>query len=188
VLSLVEVDLDLIKSQGYGRPVPPEMDRHMVKYVIGLRKFSKEKYGLAKLLETEPQDHSDVFYAVRTHLNQLGWDTSVYNDNTAGGSKRRKKLYEMIKPICEKFYHVKRHEIGIFPDGRAVMTFKDEQWAVSFDALRRLMGNGTDVVFAEKQGTVMKMSIFAKKVGLAFIDSQGFGSEYGVALAMLCDQ
>lgn len=112
----------------------------------------------------------------------------MYNDNNVGGSKRRKKLYEMIKPICEKFYDVKRHEIGIFPDDRAVMTFKDGQYAVSFNALRRLMGNGTDVVFVEKQGTVMKMSIFAKKVGLAFIDSQGFGSENGIALAMLFDQ
>jgi hypothetical protein len=87
---MATIDLALINSQGYGRPVPPEMDRHMVKYVVGIRKTAMEKQGLAKLLETEPQDHSDVFYAVRTHLNQLGWDTSVYNDNTAGGSKRRK--------------------------------------------------------------------------------------------------
>ena len=50
------------------------------------------------------------------------------------------------------------------------------------------MGNGTDVVFVEKQGTVMKMLPFAEKVGLPFINSEGFGSEYGITLARLCNQ
>ena len=94
----------------------------------------------------------------------------------------------MIKPVCEKFYGVKRHKIGIFPDDRAVMSFQGRQYAVNFDSLGRLVGNGTDVVFVEKQGTVMKMLPFAEKVGLAFIDSQGFGSEYGIALATSCNQ
>jgi len=183
---LTKLDVALINSQGYGRPVPLEMDRHMVKYVIGLRKAAVEAHS--NLIEDEPHDHSDVFYAVRTHLNQLGWDTSCYNDNAAGGADRRKKVYDMIKPICEEFYGVKRHQIGIFPDDRAIMTFKGRQSAISFNSLRRLMGNGTDVVFVEKAGTVMKTNPFAQKVGLAFIDSQGFGSEYGVALARLCDQ
>jgi hypothetical protein len=50
------------------------------------------------------------------------------------------------------------------------------------------MHNGSDIVFVEKQGTVIKLMPFAEKIGLSFIDSQGFGSEYGVALAMLCDK
>ena len=50
------------------------------------------------------------------------------------------------------------------------------------------MGNGTDVVFVEKQGTVMKMLPFAEKVGLTFINSEGFGSEYGITLTRLCNQ
>ena len=45
-----------------------------------------------------------------------------------------------------------------------------------------------EIVFVEKQGTVIKMMPFAQKVGVAFIDSQGFGSEHGVALARLCNQ
>ena len=86
---MTKLDLDLIFSHGHGHPVPKEMDRQMVKYIIGQRKDAIEKNP--RLLETERWDHSDVFYSIRTHLNQHGYDTSVYNDNVRGGSDRRKK-------------------------------------------------------------------------------------------------
>ena len=59
---------------------------------------------------------------------------------------------------------------------------------MGFDNLRSLMNNGTDVIVVEKQGTVVKMVPFTKDTGIAFIQSQGFVSEYGVALARLCNQ
>jgi hypothetical protein len=183
---LTKLDLDLINQRGFGRPVPAEMDSHIIKYVTLQRKEAVSRDP--NLLTVERWDHSDVFYYARTHLNQLGWDTSVYNDNTEGGSVRRKRFYGKIKDICENYHGKKRHEIGIYPDDRAVMTFSGQQYTVGFDSLRSLMSRGTDVVFVEKQGTVIKMLPFAEKVGLAFIDSQGFGSEYGVALARLSDQ
>ena len=66
-----------------GQPVPKEMDLHMIKYITELR---KEAVRLnPNLITMEPNDHSDVFYDARTHLNKLGYDTSVYNDNVAGG-------------------------------------------------------------------------------------------------------
>lgn len=126
-------------------------------------------------------------YAARTWLNQHGWDTSVYNDNTTGGSARRKDLYDMIKPVCEDFYHVKRHQIGIYPDDRAVMAYNGIMYASSFDNLENLMYRGTDVVCVEKQGTVIKMMPFTRYNGIAFIQSQGFLSEYGIALARLAN-
>ena len=118
---MTKLDLDLINRPGYGQPVSKELDRHMVKYVVGKRMVAIESDR--NLLQTESWDHSDVFYAVRTHLNRLGYDTSVYNDNVSGGIDRRKKLYDMIKDVCENEYHVKRHEIGIYPEDRAVMGF-----------------------------------------------------------------
>jgi hypothetical protein len=35
---MAKIDLDLINSDGRGRSVPKEMDRHMVKFVVGNRK------------------------------------------------------------------------------------------------------------------------------------------------------
>jgi hypothetical protein len=181
---MARIDLDLIFSNGHGRPVPKEMDRHMVKYIVGQRKKAIEEDS--SLFENERWDHSDVFYAIRTHLNQHGYDTSPYNDNVRGGSDRRKRLYDMIKSVCEDYYHVKRHQIGIYPEDRAIMAFNGRVYSVGFDDLRSLMQNGTDVIVVEKQGTVIKMVPFTSNIGIAFIQSQGFVSEYGTALAALC--
>jgi hypothetical protein len=183
---MAKLDLALIHSNGDGRPVPKEMDRHIIKFVVGNRKSAIEENP--SLFQTEPWDHSDVFYAARTWLNQHDWDTSIYNDNTTGGAQRRKDFYDMIKSVCEDFYHVKRHQIGIYPEDRAVMAYRGVLYAVSFDNLQNLMYNGTDVVGVEKQGTVIKMVPFTRNNGVAFIQSQGFVSEYGVALARLANR
>ena len=105
-----------------------------------------------------------------------------------GGAQRRKKLYDMIKGVCEDFYGVKRHQIGIYPEERAVMAYGGVMYAVGFDNLENLMYHGTDVICVEKQGTVIKMVPFTRKNGVAFIQSQGFISEYGVALGRLANR
>lgn len=158
----------------------------MVKFVVGRRKKAVE--ANPDLLQTERWDHSDVFYAARTWLNQHGWDTSVYNDTTTGGKDRRKDLYDMIQDVCEKFYGVHRHQIGIYPEERAVMAYGGRLYAAGFDNLRGLMLKGTDVICVEKQGTVIKMMPFTENNGIAFIQSQGFISEYGIALARLTNR
>jgi hypothetical protein len=183
---MAKIDLALIHSDGHGKPVPKEMDRHIIKFVVGNRKNAIEENST--LFQTEPWDHSDVFYAARTWLNQHDWDTSVYNDNTTGGASRRKDFYDMIKSVCEDYYHVKRHQIGIYPEDRAVMAYGGVMYAVSFDNLQNLMYRGTDVVGVEKQGTVIKMAPFTRNNGVGFIQSQGFVSEYGVALARLANR
>jgi len=182
---MAKLDLGLINTSGNGRPVPKNMDLHIIKYVIGKRKRETEEDE--SLFQTERWDHSDVFYTGRTHLNRLGWDTSVYNDNVAGGADRRKLFYGKIKSVCEDHFGVKRHQIGIYPEDRAVMAFNGRSYSVGFDELRTLMGYGTDVLVVEKQGTVIKMVPFTSNIGIAFIQSQGFVSEYGTALASLCN-
>jgi hypothetical protein len=182
---LAKIDLDLINQNGHRRPVPKEMDTHIIKYVIGKRIDAVKKDS--GLLQWQRWNHSKVFYDSRTHLNRNGWDTSVYSDTAIGGKERRSEFYSKIKDVCEKFYGVKRHEIGIFPNDRATMTFIGQEHAVSFHSLPRLMHNGTDIVFVEKQSTVTLMSPYTETVGISFIDSEGFGSEYGIALARLCD-
>jgi hypothetical protein len=187
---MAKLDLDLVFHQGYGQPVPREMDRHMVKYVVGQRKAAVEKAIASNdnsPFVTNRWDHSDVFYAIRTHLNRLGWDTSVYTDSVIGGSKRRKELYAMIQDVCENYYGVKRHQIGIYPADRATMAFNGKYYTVDFDSIRNLMWIGTDIIVVEKFGTVVKMIPFTQSDGIAFIESQGFVSEYGIALARLCN-
>ena len=57
----------------------------------------------------------------------------------------------------------------------------------SFDNLDNLRYIGTDIACVEKQGTVIKMMPYTRNNGVAFIQSQGFISEYGIALARLAN-
>ena len=187
---MTNLDLGRIFEHGYGRPVPKEMDRHMVKYVVWRRKQAVQK-ALANndnsAFVTNRWDSSDVFYTIRTHLNQQGWNTSVYTDAASGGSKRRKGLYSMIQDVCENNFRVKRHQIGIYPADRATMASNGKYYTVDYDSISNLMWRGTDIIVVEKFGTVVKMVPFTQSNGIAFIESQGFVSEYGIALARLCN-
>ena len=177
---MTKLDLAMISQEGHGRPVPVEMDRHIIKYVIGQRKQEVEAAlanGDNRHFVTKRWDHSDVFYWSRTWLDQHKWDTSVYTDATEGGSKRRKNLYDMIQEVCEDFYHVKRHQIAIYPSDRAVMAFGGTEYSVGFHSLANRMSDGTDIIVVEKAGTVIKMMPFTEKNGIAFVHSEGFVSE-----------
>jgi hypothetical protein len=88
---------------------------------------------------------------------------------------------------CENYLGVKRHQIGIYPADRATMAFDGKYHTVDFDRLSNLMGYDTDVIVVEKFGAVVKMVPFTQNNGIAFIESQGFVSEYGIALARLCN-
>ncbi|MFL6329105.1 MAG: hypothetical protein ACJ71I_16690 [Nitrososphaeraceae archaeon] len=103
---MTKLDLALISQLGHDRAVSKEMDRHMVKYIVGQRKTAVER-AVANNdnspFVTNRWDHSDVFYPIRTHFNRLGWDTFVYTDTVEGGSKRRKALYDMIQAVCENY-------------------------------------------------------------------------------------
>jgi hypothetical protein len=187
-LDMTKLDLAMISQEGHGRPVPVEMDRHIIKYVVGQRKQEVETAlanGDNRHFVTERWDHSDVFYWSRTWLDQHGWDTSVYTDAIDGGSKRRKNFYDMIQEVCEDYYHVKRHQIAIYPSDRDVMAFEGREYAVGFHSLANRMYDGTDIVVVEKAGTVIKMMPFTEKNGIAFVHSEGFVSEYGIALGRL---
>jgi hypothetical protein len=163
--------------------VPVNVELEVIRYVIGGRVLAvKADPGL---LTWERWNHSKVFYDSRTWLNQHNWDTTIYNDQGIG--RKRKDFYSKIKTVCENFYRVKRHEIGIFPNDRATMTFNGTEYSVSYHSIRNLMSHGTDVVFVEKQSTVTLLSPYTEPVGIAFIDSEGFGSEYGIALARICN-
>jgi hypothetical protein len=149
----------------------------MVKYVVGQRKAAAEKARAnndKSPFVTNRWDHSDVYYTIRTHLNRLGWDTSVYTDAVSGGSKRRKELYAMIPDVCENYYGV---------------AFNGKYYTVDFDGISNLMSSGTDIIVVEKFGTVVKMIPFTQSNGIALIESQGFVSEYeyGIALSRLCN-
>ncbi len=156
-----------------------EEELPMIRQIIGERKAAVERDP--NLILVERWDHSDVFYEARKRFDERGYDVNIYGDDP----QRRKKFYAKIKQVCEDDFNVKRHQIGIFPQDRAQMAFKGRIYSVGFENIRQLMHNGIVVIVVEKEGTVIKMVPFTESLGVAFIQSQGFVSEYGIALARI---
>ena len=65
------------------------------------------------------------------------------------------------------------------------MAFNGRFYTVTFDQIRGLMYTGTEIIVVEKYGTVVKLVPFTENNGVAFLESQGFVSEYGIALARI---
>lgn len=63
------------------------------------------------------------------------------------------------------------------------MAFLGKLYSVSFENYRALSLMGVDIVLVEKEGTVEKLVPFTTELGIAFVQSEGFISEYGVMLA-----
>lgn len=79
---------------------------------------------------TDRWNLSNFFYVTRKELDDLGYDTSVLNDQILGW---RKRIYAKVKVICEKELGIKRHQAGIFPADRAIMAFQGRSYSINFD-------------------------------------------------------
>lgn len=128
------VDLGLVNSDGHGRPVPVDVELEVMRYMIG-EQINTVKAN-PELLIWERWNHSKVFYDSRTWLNQHNWDTSIYGSGE--NSPRRKRFYSKIRRVCETFYGKKHHEVGIFPNDRAAMTFGGTGYAANYHNLRHI--------------------------------------------------
>jgi hypothetical protein len=124
---------------------------------------------------TNRWDLSDCFYQTRKTLDAMGYDVSNMD-------KRRKDIHNHVKDWCDR-REIKRHDIGIFPADRAVMAFQGKLYSISFENYLSLAYQGVDVVLVEKEGTVNKLVPFTTELGIAFVQSEGFVTEYGEMLA-----
>jgi hypothetical protein len=61
----------------------------------------------------EPWDLSDVFYATRDDLNEMG-----YNVDDLSQRETREDIHSYVKDVCDSI-GIYRHQIGIYPDERA---------------------------------------------------------------------
>jgi hypothetical protein len=162
------------------KPIPRGYARQVFRDIINGR--VRSVHANPNLKKVDRWDQSDIFYKARKRLDAEGYDVEIYKDD-----KKRKALYKYIKEYCDKL-GIKRHEIGIFPADRAVLAFQGELYSVSFENYKSLAYLGTDIICVEKEGIVDKLVPFTENFGIAFIQSQGFVSEYGEMLAKLAHQ
>jgi hypothetical protein len=128
-----------------------------------------------KLKEIDRWDLSDCFYNTRKQLDAMGYDVTKLKD-------KRGDIHGHVKAWCDR-RNLKRHQIGIFAADRAVMAFAGQLYSISFENYKDLAYVGVDIVLVEKEGTVVKLVPFTTELGIAFVQSEGFVSEYGQMLA-----
>jgi hypothetical protein len=85
---------------------------------------------------------------------------------------------QLISKIC-KNSGLKREDLGIIAGVRAELYFDGKWTSVSFDAIDELAGNGTDIVFIEKEGVPEVLTDYADRYGIAMVNTRGYLTEYG---------
>jgi len=75
-----------------------------------------------------------------------------------------------------------RAQLGIITGVRAELYFDGEWTSVSFDSIKELAKDGTDIIFIEKEGVPDVLGEYADKCGIAMVNTRGKLTEYGKEL------
>ena len=94
----------------------------------------------------------------------------------------RKHYKSLIRPVCKEL-GVTREQIGIVAAPWAIMYYKGEWKGVSFEDVKSLAENGTDIIFIEKLDQVRVHGKHADQYGIALVNSHGHLSDYAADLA-----
>jgi len=89
----------------------------------------------------------------------------------------RSYFQKLLRKYCES-KGITRLSMGLVTGDRASMYFDGDWYSVSFDAINNLAQNGTDILFIEKADIAEVLSPFAKKYGVALVNTIGFLTEY----------
>lgn len=99
----------------------------------------------------------------------------------------RSYFQQVIRSYCES-KGITRLSLGLVAGARASMYFDGEWRSVSFDKITELAQDGTDILFIEKADICEVLTLFAKKYGVALVNTIGFLTEYGRELMKAADE
>jgi hypothetical protein len=103
-----------------------------------------------------------------------------YNVRYSNGS--RPGFKNCIRELCKE-HDVDREEIGIIAAPWGGMFFDGEWYDISYERLEELADKGTDIIFIEKRDIVIALSEYARKKGIALVNTHGHFTEYVKDLA-----
>ena len=126
--------------------------------------------------EEEWTTQQALFYMVRARL---------------GGNigMKRKSFIQAISRECKSLGgSLYREKLGIKAADRAQFFFRGRENPVSFDSIEALSENGSDVLLIEKEGVADVLEPFARRHGVAIINSRGFAVEYAKEIMRIAAQ
>jgi hypothetical protein len=91
----------------------------------------------------------------------------------------RKSFTSKINTVCKERFGCTREEFGIVAKPRATMYYNGNWYPVSYEAVRTLAKNGTDIIFIEKVDIINVITEFADQYRIALVDSEGALTDYG---------
>ncbi len=80
-----------------------------------------------------------------------------------------------------------REKLGIKAAVRAQFFHRDQEHAVSFDAIDWLSDKGSDLLMIEKEGVAEILQPYASKKGIAVLNTRGFAVEYAKQIMRLAE-
>lgn len=131
------------------------------------------------ILKKHEWTQSDVFYATRKRLIEVGYDSEEID---------REYITGLISPTCANKLGVAREQIGIFAADRAQLYFKGKWTDVGLDEIETQVDYGTDMVIIEKEGVISQIGLFADTKGIALLNTRGFLTDYASKLAKLASE
>ena len=90
----------------------------------------------------------------------------------------RDYVQKLIRDYCEE-NGITRRSMGLVTGARASMYFDGNWHSVNHDSLDELAENGTDILFIEKADVAKVFTEFARKYGVAIVNTIGYLTEYG---------
>lgn len=127
-----------------------------------------------------PISNSNDYERVRT-TNSVWYLCLPWMDKYLKKIPTRNYFQRLIREYCED-RGITRQSIGLVSGARASMFFDGEWKSVSFDAIKDLAAQGTDILFVEKADICEILTPFARKFGIALVNTIGFLTEYGQEL------
>jgi predicted CopG family antitoxin len=131
--------------------------------------------------EIPPQEwttQQGLFYKVR---NVMGGEIGIERDSF---------IHALVEE-CRKLGGgdlALRDKLGIKAAVRAQLFFRGAEDAVSFEQIATLAGKGSDILLCEKEGVAEVLEQYARKTGVAIVNSRGFATDYVRQLLNLSEQ
>lgn len=163
---LVQVMYDVCSRYSKTRIEPnrAEVARMLLKKELQRRKGLLDTHG--SIPQGEWTTQQAIYYKIRSAMNgNIGM--------------KRKSFIKAILTECAEFGDRSwRERLGIKAAVRAQFFHRGTEYPVSFDSIEALSQKGSDLLLIEKEGVAEILEPYARKRGVAVLNTRGFAVEY----------
>jgi hypothetical protein len=181
-------ELEVVDPSGARKPLPRLSNGDLGIKPFMIQIMQERRNAIAdnpSLIQTNPWPTTKPYYNLRKMLDHLGYNI---DETYPLGHKLAEKVIlaerrpyiqgAMLTDICEKYFGLKRHELGIFVDERSQFVYRGVSDSVGFYDIDELVKKGTDIILCEKAYAVKSLAPLAQPYSIALLECGGNFVEY----------